>query len=91
MGNRLSSPQPSSIERKTAVLLIGNSGSGKSTLLTQLGVKTFESGVKCRQDYTKNVLEEQVELECQQVVLIDVQVCMSRRPKKPISTQGSSP
>ncbi|KAF9212104.1 hypothetical protein BGZ59_007203 [Podila verticillata] len=72
MGNGQSSSQNPSIERKTAVVLIGNSGVGKSTLLTQLGAKTFESGVKCRQGYTKDVIEEHVQLDGHDVVLIDV-------------------
>ncbi|KAF9369263.1 hypothetical protein CPC16_004645, partial [Podila verticillata] len=72
MGNGQSSSQTPSTERKTAVVLIGNSGVGKSTLLTQLGAKTFESGVKCREGYTKKVLEEDVQLNGHNVVLIDV-------------------
>ncbi|KAF9382718.1 hypothetical protein CPB97_007001 [Podila verticillata] len=72
MGNRQSSSQIPSTERKTAVVLIGNSGAGKSTLLTQLGATTFGSGVKCRQGYTKEVLQEQVQLDGHDVVLIDV-------------------
>ncbi|KAF9308786.1 hypothetical protein BG003_010614 [Podila horticola] len=54
------------------LLLLGNAGAGKSTLLTQLGGKTFESGAKFRQGFTKDVIEEVVQLNGQAVRLIDV-------------------
>ncbi|KAG0014235.1 hypothetical protein BGZ82_001826 [Podila clonocystis] len=57
---------------QTAVLLLGNSGVGKSTLLTQLGAKSFTSGVQFRRGYTKEVYQEEVELNGQRVILVDV-------------------
>ncbi|KAF9308787.1 hypothetical protein BG003_010615 [Podila horticola] len=61
-----------STRAKTAVLMIGNSGAGKSTLLTQLGAKTFTSGVQFRKGHTKEVHEEEVAINGQDVLLIDV-------------------
>ncbi|KAG0313974.1 hypothetical protein BG000_005693 [Podila horticola] len=58
--------------KQAAVLLLGNSGAGKSTLLTQLGAKTFPSGVEFRAGLTKDVHEEEIVLKGQRVKLIDV-------------------
>ncbi|KAF9352751.1 hypothetical protein BGX26_009464 [Mortierella sp. AD094] len=57
--------------RRLAVLFFGISGSGKSTLLSQLG-GGFESGVKFREGFTKEIYEETVEIYGEQVVLMDV-------------------
>ncbi|KAF9212102.1 hypothetical protein BGZ59_007201 [Podila verticillata] len=72
MGNQQSFPQPAPIERKPAVVLLGNSGAGKSTLLTQLGARTFKSGVRLRSGCTQEVQEEVVVLNGQSVILMDV-------------------
>ncbi|KFH72860.1 hypothetical protein MVEG_00085 [Podila verticillata NRRL 6337] len=72
MGNQQSSPRPYPIERKLAVVLLGNSGAGKSTLLTQLGATNFKSGVRLRSGYTQEVQEEVVVLKGQNVILMDV-------------------
>ncbi|KAF9315811.1 hypothetical protein BG006_003688, partial [Podila minutissima] len=67
-----SSSKASSTPKKTAVLFLGNSGAGKSTLLTQLGAKTFPSGVRFRKGVTKDVYEEEIMLGGKKVLLIDV-------------------
>lgn len=66
-----SSPS-SSIPKPLAVLMIGNAGAGKSTLLTQLGAKTFKSGAIFRKGFTKDLYEEEIELNGQRTILIDV-------------------
>ncbi|KAG0315732.1 hypothetical protein BG000_005093, partial [Podila horticola] len=63
--------EPPSSPKQAAVLLLGNSGAGKSTLLTQLGAKTFASGVQFRKGYTKEVHQEEIVLKGQRVILID--------------------
>ncbi|KAF8925966.1 hypothetical protein BGZ52_006233, partial [Haplosporangium bisporale] len=82
MGNRQSSSQIPSKERKTAVVLIDSSGSGKSILLTQLGATTLESGVRFRSGYTAEVKEEEIILDGQRILLIDVPWLMSSREKE---------
>ncbi|KAF9382713.1 hypothetical protein CPB97_006996 [Podila verticillata] len=62
----------SSTSRPLAVLMIGNAGAGKSTLLTQLGAKTFKSGAAFRKGFTKDVYEEEIELNGQRTMLVDV-------------------
>ncbi|KAF8985409.1 hypothetical protein BGZ52_010761, partial [Haplosporangium bisporale] len=42
--------------------MIGNSGAGKSMQLSQLGVTTFPSGNRFRMGFTKDVYEEEIEL-----------------------------
>ncbi|KFH72859.1 hypothetical protein MVEG_00084 [Podila verticillata NRRL 6337] len=63
---------PESAPKPPAVLMIGNSGVGKSTLLTQLGAKGFPSGVEFRKGFTTQFKEEEIELDCQRIMLIDV-------------------
>ncbi|KAF9382711.1 hypothetical protein CPB97_006994 [Podila verticillata] len=58
--------------KDTAIILLGNAGAGKSTLLTQLGAKSFESGATFRRGFTKDVYEEEIELNGKRVLLIDV-------------------
>ncbi|KAF9372827.1 hypothetical protein CPB97_000991 [Podila verticillata] len=52
--------------------MIGNSGAGKSMLLSQLGVTTFPSDNRLRMGFTKDVYEEEIELNGQRVLFIDV-------------------
>ncbi|KAF9202944.1 hypothetical protein BGZ49_006949 [Haplosporangium sp. Z 27] len=54
-----------------AVLFFGNAGAGKSTLLSQLG-GNFESGVKFRGGFTKDIYETRVNIGGHDVVLMDV-------------------
>ncbi|KFH72856.1 hypothetical protein MVEG_00081 [Podila verticillata NRRL 6337] len=53
------------------LLLLGNAGAGKSTLLAQLGGK-FDSGAKFRRGFTKDISEELVKVNGEDVRLIDV-------------------
>ncbi|KAG0004110.1 hypothetical protein BGZ65_000913 [Modicella reniformis] len=61
---------PSSEESKVAVIFLGNIGSGKSTLLAQIG-GSFNSGLSFLVGYTKDVAEQTIQLEGQEVILID--------------------
>lgn len=70
--SNMASTSPSSGSRPLAVLMIGNAGAGKSTLLTQLGAKTFKAGATFRQGFTKDVYEEEIELNGQRTILVDV-------------------
>ncbi|KAG0224182.1 hypothetical protein B0O80DRAFT_438629 [Mortierella sp. GBAus27b] len=54
-----------------AVMFIGNTGVGKSTLLSQLG-GNFKSGVAMMEGLTKDVSEQIITMDGQQVVLMDV-------------------
>lgn len=60
------------MNRPTVIIMIGNPGSGKSTLLSQLGARTFPSGVRFRGAITEDVNEEEVMLYGQRVLLVDV-------------------
>ncbi|KAF8976091.1 hypothetical protein BGZ46_008579 [Entomortierella lignicola] len=61
----------SSSNMTIAVLFFGNAGAGKSTLLSQLG-GNFESGVKFRGGFTKDIYETRVNIGGHDVVLMDV-------------------
>lgn len=63
---------PESAPKRTAIITIGNSGVGKSTLLTQLGAKSFKLGVLYRRGVTKDIFQEEIELNSKRVMLIDV-------------------
>ncbi|KFH72857.1 hypothetical protein MVEG_00082 [Podila verticillata NRRL 6337] len=69
------SDSPKSPDKNTngppALLLLGNAGAGKSTLLAQLGGK-FDSGAKFRRGFTKDISEELVKVNGEDVRLIDV-------------------
>ncbi|KAF8976092.1 hypothetical protein BGZ46_008580 [Entomortierella lignicola] len=54
-----------------AIIFIGNSGVGKSTLLSQIG-GNFQSGVKFRKGFTKDIFEETVQVNGKEIVLMDV-------------------
>ncbi|KAF9352756.1 hypothetical protein BGX26_009469 [Mortierella sp. AD094] len=54
-----------------AVIFFGNAGAGKSTLLSQIGGR-FQSGVKFREGYTKDVYEDWVKINGKDVLLMDV-------------------
>ncbi|KAF9112127.1 hypothetical protein BGX27_003940 [Mortierella sp. AM989] len=54
-----------------AVLFFGNAGAGKSTLLSQIG-GNFESGVKFRGGFTKDIYEDWVNINGNDVLLMDV-------------------
>ncbi|KAF9112126.1 hypothetical protein BGX27_003939 [Mortierella sp. AM989] len=54
-----------------AILFFGNAGAGKSTLLSQIGGK-FESGVRFRKGFTKDIHEAWVKIHGQDVLLMDV-------------------
>ncbi|KAF9114074.1 hypothetical protein BGX27_000205 [Mortierella sp. AM989] len=54
-----------------AIMFIGNAGAGKSTLLSQIG-GGFESGVKFRSGYTKDIFEQRINIKGNEVVLMDV-------------------
>ncbi|KAF8986331.1 hypothetical protein BGZ52_009093 [Haplosporangium bisporale] len=69
------SDSPTSPDKNTngppALLLLGNASAGKSTLLAQLGGK-FDSGAKFRRGFTKDISEELVKVQGENVRLIDV-------------------
>ncbi|KAF9352753.1 hypothetical protein BGX26_009466 [Mortierella sp. AD094] len=53
-----------------AIIFLGNTGTGKSTLLSLIGGK-FESGVKFRGEFTKDLISQRVRIYGKEVVLID--------------------